>query len=136
MEMNKRNSKKVIIGLWISVVLNMLFVGVFIGQRLHMVHFISSHKNVYNRLMQKDEIEAFHKKMEQSEKEIEKAMLKEPYDKQAVLDALKAFDAQTQEIRTAFHAKIAEEAANLPPEERLKLIPGKFKHKGFMGSRN
>jgi len=127
METSKRKFKKVAIGLSISIVLNLLFIGIFVGQQMHMGH---------NRFMQKAEIEAFHQKIEQSEKMVEAAMLKDPYDKQAVLDALNAFDMQTQEIRTAFHKKIADEAASLPPQERLKLIPWRFRHQGFFGGHN
>lgn len=136
MEVNKRNFRKVVIGLWASIILNLLFVGVFAGRQLHRAHLMSLHKNVYNRLMQKEEIDAYHEKRQQSEQRIEQAMLKEPYDKQAVLDALNSFDVQMQELRSTFHKRIADEAATLPPEERLKLIPEKISRKGFMESHN
>lgn len=75
-----------------------------------------------------------HKKdpeMREAHENVKKAMLAEPYDKQAVLKAFEELDNKMQVVKKEFYTKIADEAEKLEPEERLKLLPSKKHDKKF-----
>ncbi len=124
MEINKSWTRSVLILLSVSVVANIFLVGILVGQRLRELPFPPRHGEAH-RLFMGDEFKKIDEKIIKNQKQVEAVLLKEPYDKQAVLNALDNFDEQMKELKKLFHQRIADEAAKLPPEERLRLLPGR-----------
>jgi len=127
MEINKNWSHKIIMLLSVSIIANIFLIGILIGQHLRRMPFPPPHHGD-PRLFVGEEFKKIDEKIRSNEKQIEAALLKEPYDKQAVLNALEKFDEQMKEVRNVLHQRIADEAAKLPPTERLKLLPGRRGH--------
>jgi len=140
MEMNKKWTRWLILILSVSVFTNILLIGVFMGQFLRGMPFPPPPMSQDERrmLFTGHEFKRIDGKIRNEGKKVEEALLKEPYDKRAVLDALAKFDKQMEEMRDMLHQRIADEAAKLPPNERLKLLPGR-RHQpgreGFAGRR-
>ena len=126
MEMSKDWTKRIIAILSVSVIANVLFIGILIGHGLRGgMPFPPRHHGGEGRLFAKEDFRKIDNKIKENEKGVEEALLKEPYDKKAVLMALEKFDEQMRAMRSEFHQKIADEAAKLPPNERLRLLPGR-----------
>jgi len=143
------NNKKIQTVLIISAMLNVLFVGIFIGctfkrikrhRRMPMsgMHRMNEgrpcHKDIERQQQnsrkhdQKPE-SRFKKTMQENpnirkaHKKLEEALLKEPYNKKGILEAFANLDKEMDKSRKEMHEFIANKAKDLSPEERLNLIP-------------
>lgn len=133
-----KNNKKLMIVLAVSLGVNILFTGIFLGKESskHRRHEYSREFNMkhYN----KKECRGYRNKMDNkhkfssqedreamhnAKKDLEKALLTEPYNKQAVLNAFEKVSEQMEKGRIQMHEKIANKAENLSPSERLELLP-------------
>jgi hypothetical protein len=118
---------KILVFFGISVILNALFIGFFLGENLA--------KHPHNRLRMHPErlisydilkpgewvkhMETVKKKKEN----IAQALKQEPYNKQEVLDAFDEFSEEILRMRTVMHKRIAENAGKYSPDERKIFMP-------------
>jgi hypothetical protein len=128
METSKTLTKKIIMALGISVLINMLLLGIFIGQSIRHFppHFPPPpHHGENEMFLSREEMQKNDELLRLAEKQIESSLLKEPYNEQAVLGSLDNFNAQMQSLIHIMNKRLAERAAKLPPQERLRFLPRK-----------
>ena len=139
--------KKYIIILTVSLLLNILFLGMHAGHVLHRPHpgpFMDGPGGPGPH--QKDffaspEFKQHHQTMEMLKEKMKQALLQDPYNPQVAKQAFLDFHNQMNQFRWHMFEKILEKAAALSPEERMRLLPpekGEFSkgprdHKGPKG---
>lgn len=121
MKINELISKKIYLFSGISFLINIFLLGIILGHGFKK----DFSKNMPFPPHPEFENNSFNNTIKEAENRIESALLKEPYSKQEVLDALNKFDTVMSDLRKNIHERIASEAEKLPPKDRLKLLPRK-----------
>lgn len=123
------DNNKVLKILKISVLVNILLVSVIAG------HFIFDKKPHHKRgfekyhVVDKKIMKQYRQALTDKKIELEQALLEQPYNQQRVTKAFIALDAQMAAVRDTVNQAIITKAANLEPQERIKLLsPNLRKH--------
>lgn len=109
-------SEKLNVCLMISVVFNVLLLGIVVG---HLLYFTNKDKII---ITAPSEIPL---EIKTAKDDVIKALQKDPYNKDEVLQAFSKLRTMTNEKQERLHNKIADDASKLPPKERHKLLTKK-----------